>query len=633
MKSILLLLVFITSLLSFEVQPQDGIFNIKILNKINMLNEEEENSSDSSTKQRLRLKKIELINYFFEKLDNGDFESVNQNSREELYKNNLARLKKARIENDRVSILTIKMQLNIILMEESFETLLVSIKEYDNSLKPIDDYKTLFINYAESMTFSNKLYKRSYDKIIKKSSQSLKEEVFLKTYDNFQDKKYVYQEIFFLISDRTISKLKANSIITELGLDKIIGYFNSNDNFEEMDLLSREYFKLSIGQILVTFIFLAITILFKKIVIDILLFSFSRFFYKNTQTKNKKLNDYLDLSLRVPLRYILYVIAIDISQRILFMSIDNEEVVSYFTLVYILIFVWGAFRLINNFILIYSDDVLVNYPNIRGEMINFFVNFFKAFVMIIGLLIIFSNLGYDISGVIASLGIGGLAVAFAARETIANIFGSISLILDNIFTQGDWIVIDSAEGTVVDIGMRSTKIRTFDNSMIYIPNSIVASAKIKNWSRRMIGRRIYMKIGTTYSANAQDLKNTVNEIREMLLNHPQIADIHFSEDEKNLSLKKTKVVSANHEYGIIKTLHVYLDELSESSINIMVYCFSKSVVWSEWLEVKEDVIYKIMEIFEKNNLSFAFPSQSIYIEDNSVELITPDTINGKKEIS
>jgi len=616
MKSILLLFVFITSLLSFEVQATEGSFNIKILNKISMLNEEEENSSDISAKKRLRLKKIELINYFFEKLDNGDYLVTSADKREELYRKNLDELKQARIIENKVHILTIEMQLNIIIMEKSFETLLISIKEYDNSLKPIDDYKALFINYSEAMIFSNKLYKRSYDKIIKKREQSLREEVFLKTYDNFQDKKYVYQEIFFLISDRTISKLKANSVITELGLDEVIGYFNSSKGFEEMDALSRKYFKLTIGQILVTLIFLSIVILFKKIVINILLFSFSKFFYKNRQnSNNEKLNNYLDISLRIPLKYTLYVIAIDIAQRILFMSIDNEDVVSYFSLIYIVIFIWGAFRLINNFILIYSDDVLINYPNIRGEMINFFVNFFKSFVLIIGMLIIFSNLGYDISGIIASLGIGGLAVAFAARETIANIFGSISLILDNSFTQGDWIVVDSEEGTVVDIGMRSTKIRTFDNSMIYIPNSIVASTKIKNWSRRMIGRRIYMKVGTTYSSNTQDLKNAVNEIREMLINHPQIADIHFNGDEKNLSLKKTKVVSANHEYGIIKTLHVYLDELSESSINIMVYCFSKSVVWSEWLEVKEDVIYKIMKIFEKNNLSFAFPSQSVYLED------------------
>ena len=591
-----------------------------------MLNEQEENTSDLSTKKRLRLKKIELINYFFEKLDNGYFKSINKSNRKKLYRKYSDELKQANNEGDSVNILNAKMQLNIILMEENFRTLLISIKEYDHSLRPIDDYKNLFIAYSEAMTFSDRLYKRTYEKIIKKSEQSLKEEVFLRTYDNFEDKKYVYQEIFFLISDRTLSKLKTNSVITELGLDEIIGYFNNDDNFEKLDVLSREYFKLSIGQIFVTFIFLAIVFLFKKIIIDTLLFGFSKFFFRNTRNngKTKKLNNYLDLSLRLPLKYILYVIAIDVSQRILFMSIDNEDVVSYFSLIYILIFVWGAFRLINNFILIYSDEVLINYPNIRGEMINFFVNFFKVFVVIIGLLIVFSDLGYDVSGVIASLGIGGLAVAFAARETIANVFGSISLILDNIFTQGDWIVIDSAEGTVVDIGMRSTKIRTFDNSMIYIPNSIVASAKIKNWSRRMIGRRIYMKIGTTYSVNTEDLKNAVNEIREMLINHPQIADINFSVDEKNLSLKKTKVVSTNLEYGIIKTLLVYLDELSDSSINIMVYCFSKSVIWSEWLEVKEDVIYKIMEIFKKNNLSFAFPSQSIYIEDNSLDVITPD---------
>lgn len=593
-----------------------------------MLNEEEESSSDASTKERLKLEKVELINYFLEKLDRGDFTIINQNSREESYINNLRKLKKARDNNDRLEILIIQMQLSIVLMERNFETFLVTINEYDNSLKPIDDYRDIFIKYSESMIFSNMFYKITYDKIIKKSNMTPQEEDFLHVYDNFKDRKSVYQEIFFIISDRTISTLGANTIITQLGLDEIIEYFNSLDYFQELDILAKQYFKVSIGQIFVSFIFLIIVFLFKKIVVDTLLFSFNKLFHKSSKDndENIRFNNYIDNSLRAPIRYLLYLIAIDISLRILFMSIDNKDVVSYFNLLYILILVWGAFRLINNFVIVYSDDVLVNYPNIRGEMINFFVNFFKAFVMIIGLLIVFSNLGYDISGVIASLGIGGLAVAFAARETIANIFGSISLILDNIFTQGDWIVIDGAEGTVVDIGMRSTKIRTFDNSMIYVPNAIVASAKVRNWSRRMIGRRIYMKLSATYSSNPQDLKNAVDEIREMLIDHPWIVDSKFNEDEKNLSLKKTKVVSANHEYGILKTLLVYLDELSDSSVNIMVYCFSKSVVWAEWLEVKEDVIYKIMEIFEKNNLSFAFPSQTIYVEDNDLDPITPKTI-------
>ncbi|MBL0708176.1 MAG: mechanosensitive ion channel family protein [Sulfurimonas sp.] len=448
-------------------------------------------------------------------------------------------------------------------------------------------------------------------------------------YDNFIDRKKLYQEIFFIISDKTVSMLKANTIITKLGLDEFIGYFNSLEKLQDLDTFAQKYFRVSIGQIVVSFMFFVLVVLFKKLVVDTLLFSFTKVLYKGIKdsSKNERFRNYMDSSLRLPIRYILYLIALDISLRILFMSIDNGEVINYFTLLYILIFIWGAFRLINNFVLMYSDDVLVNYPNIRGEMINFFVNFFKLFVLVVGLLIIFSSLGYDVSGVIASLGIGGLAVAFAARETIANIFGSISLILDNTFTQGDWIVMDEAEGTVVDIGMRSTKIRTFDNAMIYVPNSEVASAKVKNWSRRMIGRRIYMKIGATYSSKPSDLKNAIDEIKEMLVNHPQIADSNFNEDEKNLSLVKTKVVSANLEYGIIKTLLVNLDELSDSSINIMIYCFSKSVIWSEWLEVKEDVVFKIMEIFEKNNLSFAFPSQSVYIEENDSGVIAPTNID------
>nr|MBL0708450.1 hypothetical protein [Sulfurimonas sp.] len=162
MKLILFLSLFITSLLSFQIQPRAETFNIKILNKINMLNEEEKNSSDASTKDRLKLEKIELINYFLEKLDRGDFAALSQNNREELFVQNLKKLKKAHDKSDRLEILIVQMQISIILMERSFETFLVTVNEYNNSLKPIDDYKNIFIKYSESMIFSDKVYKISY---------------------------------------------------------------------------------------------------------------------------------------------------------------------------------------------------------------------------------------------------------------------------------------------------------------------------------------------------------------------------------------------------------------------------------------------------------------------------------------
>ena len=125
-----------------------------------------------------------------------------------------------------------------------------------------------------------------------------------------------------------------------------------------------------------------------------------------------------------------------------------------------------------------------------------------------------------------------------------------------------------------------------------------------------------MHLGATYSSDPIDLKNAVEDIKNMLIDHPGIADGSF-EEEKNYSRKMSKFVSSDMEFGIKKTLFVHVDNFSESSIDIMVYCFSKSVMWGDWLGVKEDIIYKIIDIFKKNNLSFAFPSQSLYLNNEN----------------
>ncbi|MEA1916631.1 MAG: mechanosensitive ion channel [Campylobacterota bacterium] len=601
-------------LLNTLLLGSDSAFNIKILNKINLLNYEMSQSVDESLKKRLNDEKDALVEYFLEKLEDGDFTTINKNNQEEKYISDLLELRDAQAKGDKLAILIAQMKLQTVHMERTFETLLVTVKEYSNSLKPLKDYRELFVKYSETMIFSNKKYKIIYEKILKKSEITQKEQEFLNIYNHYIDRQNVYSEIFYAIAARTIETLSTNTILTSLEIDNLITYFNALDELSTLNDRVKEYFKISVGQLLVSIMFIVFIVIFKKIVIDTILFILDKLFKKKSTDSQIKLNTYLDNSLRVPFRYFLYVVAIDISLRILFMSVDNENIVSYFMLIYILILIWASFRLINNFVVMYSNNMLQNYPNVRGEMINFFVNFLKSFVIIVGFLVIFSNLGYDVSGVIASLGIGGLAVAFAARETISNIFGSISVILDNTFTQGDWIVADGAEGTVVDIGMRTTKIRTFDNSMIYVPNSIMASSKVKNWNKRVVGRRIYMHLGATYSSSPQDLKNAVDQIKEMLVQHDGVADDNFQE-EKSYSRKMSRVVSSDMEYGVKKTLFVHVDKFSESSIDIMVYCFSKSVVWGEWLKVKEDVMYKIMDIFEKNNLSFAFPSQSIYLNN------------------
>jgi MscS family membrane protein len=171
---------------------------------------------------------------------------------------------------------------------------------------------------------------------------------------------------------------------------------------------------------------------------------------------------------------------------------------------------------------------------------------------------------------------------------------------------GDWVTIGGDEGTVAEIGLRSTTIRTFDNALITIPNSVVSVASVKNWNRRAIGRRIKMYIGVTYESNMNDLRQAIDDIRTMLSEHPDI-----SNPKENFGSKKVRFKLAAREdtHGIKSTQLVYLDRYGEFSIDIMIYCFSRTVVWSEWLRVKEDVLFKIAEILKKNNLEFAYPTE------------------------
>ena len=248
---------------------------------------------------------------------------------------------------------------------------------------------------------------------------------------------------------------------------------------------------------------------------------------------------------------------------------------------------------------------------LRKQLLALVVKVTKVLIFIIAALFILKRAGIDITGFIASLGIGGLAIAMASKDTIANFFGSLKIIFDDSFAQGDWIVVGDVEGTVVELGFVSTKIRTFDNAMISLPNATLANDSVKNYNKRKIGRRIKLSIGLTYDAKQEQLKQAIEDIRTMLIDHPGIAD----RDSCTISKRKNPaLVELNDKDGIKTTLLVYLDELADSSINILVYAFSTTVLWSEWLETKQDVLFKIMQIVEKNNLEFAYPTQSLILQ-------------------
>lgn len=212
----------------------------------------------------------------------------------------------------------------------------------------------------------------------------------------------------------------------------------------------------------------------------------------------------------------------------------------------------------------------------------------RASVIITGALMVLQTLGFSVSGVLAFGGIGGIAIGFAARDLLANFFGAFMVFLDRPFSVGDWIRSPDKEieGTVEDIGWRLTRIRTFDARPLYVPNATFASITVENPSR-MTNRRIYETIGVRYEDIAA-LPRILSEVEEMLKRHEAI-------DQS-------------------RTLMVNFVEFGASSLDFFVYTFTRTTVWTEFHAIKQDVLFRIAAIIEKNGAEVAFPTRTLMIE-------------------
>lgn len=215
----------------------------------------------------------------------------------------------------------------------------------------------------------------------------------------------------------------------------------------------------------------------------------------------------------------------------------------------------------------------------------------KITLVIVIVLLYGEHFGMSLSGLLTFGGIGGIAVGMAGKDILSNFFSGIMLYFDRPFSIGDWVRSPdrNIEGTVAEIGWRMTKITTFDHRPLYVPNSVFSSISVEN-PGRMSNRRINTVVGLRYE-DASKIGAIVTEIRQMLQTH---ADI----DQQ-------------------QTLLVYFNGFGDSSLNIMVYCFTRTTVWEEWLAVQQQVYLNIIDIVQNHGADFAFPSQTLYIDNSS----------------
>ncbi|MDC0662110.1 mechanosensitive ion channel family protein [Marinobacter sp. SS21] len=213
----------------------------------------------------------------------------------------------------------------------------------------------------------------------------------------------------------------------------------------------------------------------------------------------------------------------------------------------------------------------------------------RAVVIITAALIVMQSLGYSISGVLAFGGVGGIAIGFAAKDLLANFFGGFIIQLDRPFKVGDWIRSPdrNIEGTVEQIGWRLTTIRTFDKRPLYVPNAAFTTIAVENPSR-MNNRRISETVGIRY-ADVSQMAPIVSEIRSMLESHDEI--------------------------DTSQTLIVNFLAFNASSLDIMIYTFTKTTEWVKFHAIKQDVLLKISQIIESHGAEVAFPTRTLHLPD------------------
>lgn len=342
----------------------------------------------------------------------------------------------------------------------------------------------------------------------------------------------------------------------------------------------------SIIEIFIFLIFSIISISVRSVFANFLVKKISIFIEKTTNKKDDIIFDALvgPLKLLPVIIIFIYIGFYEVSGHNFFLFINkiNQSLMSVFIF-------W-----------IFYSSIAIFFQTFSGfekffskALSNWTVNGVKYLIILLGIVAILEVWGIKIGPVIAGLGLFGVAVALGAQDLFKNLISGIMIILERRFNIGDIICLPNyAEGTVEHIGFRSTVIRQFDSSPISIPNHLFAEAPLLNFSNRHF-RRINWIVGLEYSSTVDKIKNLTNSIK------------YYIENNQNFT------VDENYK------MYVYLEKFNDSSIDLLIYCFSSTNDWNEFLKIKEDLAYHVKKEVEKNGLNFAYPSRSIYIEKSN----------------
>ena len=359
----------------------------------------------------------------------------------------------------------------------------------------------------------------------------------------------------------------------------------------DTEILLTNFLGNSIKDYIYFFGIILIGLIFKKLISKYL----SNILYKVVGKKDNNVGiDKFDELLTKPIGFFIVLCFIYFgASYVSYPSFIDENFQSIFSKIFSLFLIYAIYKIFVKVIdyigLILKQRAAETENKMDDQLIPFAIEIGRILVVIFALFFILGNVfDINITALATGLGIGGIAIAMASKESLENLLGSFTIFFDRPFTVGDIVKVGTVTGLVEKVGFRSTRIKTFDKSVVTVPNKKMIDAELDNLGLRPV-RRVKFHIGLTYDTSTEQIKNIVSDIQEMI-------NIHEKTNEEG---------------------KVRFQEFGASSLDIMVLYYVNSPKWEDLIDVKEDVNYKIMDIVKKHNSDFAFPSTSVYLHQNN----------------
>jgi MscS family membrane protein len=335
----------------------------------------------------------------------------------------------------------------------------------------------------------------------------------------------------------------------------------------------------------------------------ILAFGVSRFIRPLVARTRTDLDDQLLEIAIPPLRLALGVVVMLVAVRTLGLAVPAMELVSHLLRATALIaVVWLLSRFVDLVAMLVEQRLMQRGdPGVRG-LVTPGKRTVKALIGIVVFVALLDNFGFDVAALIAGLGVGGIAVALAAQKTVENLFGGVTLFADQPVRVGDFCRFGDKIGTVEEIGLRSTRVRSLDRTIITIPNAEFASIQLENFAKRD-RIRLHAMIGVIYDTTPDQMRYVLVEIRRMLYAHEKV---------------------------LPDPARVRFVGFGACSLDLEIFAYAATSDWNEFLGVREDIYLRIMDIIDEAGTSFAFPSQTLYlgrdagVDDEKVERVERD---------